>query len=62
MRLEAQIKEFAGCKGALGDSAARLRQCLEPRANMTKRYYRMASYSGEEAAEDTGNAAYLELD
>ena len=29
---------------------------------MTKRYYRMASYSGEEAAEDTGNAAYLELD
>jgi len=61
-RLEAQIEEFAGCKGALGETAARLRQCLDLRADMTKRYYRMASYSGEQAAEDTGNAAYLELD
>ena len=61
-RLEAQAKEFAGCKGVLGESVARLRQCLDLRADMTKRYYRMATYSGEQAAEDTGNAAYLELD
>ena len=61
-RLEAQIKDFAGCKGTLSQSAARLRACLELQADMTKRYYRMASYSGEQAAEDTGNPAYLELD
>jgi oligoendopeptidase F len=29
---------------------------------MTKRYYRMAAFSGEQVSEDTGNAAYLELD
>jgi oligoendopeptidase F len=61
-RLDAQMKDFAGCKGRLGESAARFRQCLELRADMTKRYYRLAVYSGEQLAEDTGSAVYLELD
>jgi len=61
-KIEAQMKEFAGCKGRMGESAARFRQCLDLEADMTKRYHRMAAFSGEQAAEDTGNAAYLELD
>lgn len=61
-KLEAQIAEFAGCKGRLGDSALRFRQCLDLQADMTKRYYRLAVYSGEQLAEDTGSGPSLELD
>jgi len=61
-KLDAQVKEFAACKGQMGDSAARFRQCLDLQADMTKRYYRMAAFSGEQVSEDTGNPAYLELD
>ena len=61
-KLEAQLKEFAACKGALGESAARLRQCLDLQADMSKRYYRLGMFSGEQVSEDTGNPAYLELD
>ncbi len=61
-RLEAQMTEFGSCKGHLGEGAARFRQCLDLRADMTKRYYRMAVYASQHLAEDTGSAAYLELD
>ena len=61
-RLEGQIKELAACSGHLNDSATRLRQCLDLRADATKRYFRMAAFSGEQISEDTGNPAYLELD
>lgn len=60
-RLEAQFKEFGACKGQLGESAARLRQCLDLQADILKRYLRLVSYSGNLAAEDTGNAASLQL-
>lgn len=61
-KANAQLKDLAGCKGHMGDSAARFKQCLDLQADVTKRYYRLAVYSGEQAAEDTSNAAYLELD
>lgn len=61
-RLEAQLKAFDGCRGRLGETAARLRECLDLRADMTKRYYRLAVYAGEQLAEDTGSAPFLELD
>ena len=61
-KLEAQFKEFAGCKGKMGESAAQFRRCLDLKADMTKRYLRMATFSGEQVAEDTGNPAFLELD
>jgi oligoendopeptidase F len=61
-KLDNQLREFAGCKGRMGESAAKLRQCLDLQADVTKRYYRMAAFSGEQVSEDTGNAAYLELD
>lgn len=61
-RLEAQLKAFGGCKGRLGEGAARFRECLDLQADMTKRYYRLALYSGQLLAEDTGASASLELD
>ena len=61
-KLTAQLTEFARCKGHLGDSAARLRQCLDLRADMTKRLYRLSMYSGEQLAQDTGVPESMELD
>jgi oligoendopeptidase F len=60
-KLESQIAEFAGCKGHLGDSAARFRKCLDLQADMGKRYARLVVYSAEQLSEDTGNAASLAL-
>jgi len=62
VKLEAQLTEFAACKGHLGDSAARFRQCLDLQADLTKRYYRLGLFSGEQLAEDTGSGPSLELD
>ena len=61
VKLDAQMKDFAGCKGQLGESAARFRQCLDLQADMTKRYFRLAAFSSEQLSEDTGSSAYLEL-
>jgi Oligoendopeptidase F len=61
-KVDGQLKELAGCKGHLGESAARFKQCLDLQADLTKRYYRLAAYASEQAAEDTGNAAFQELD
>jgi len=60
-KLEAQMAQFALCKGQLGDNVARFKKCLDLRADMTKRYYRMVVYSSEQLAEDTGAPASLEL-
>jgi oligoendopeptidase F len=61
-KVDGELKELAGCKGHLGESAARFKQCLDLQADLTKRYYRLAAYSSEQASEDTGNAANQELD
>jgi oligoendopeptidase F len=60
-RLEAQLQSFAACKGKLGESAARLKACLEQQAEMTKRYQRLTIYAREQLAADTGVAASLAL-
>jgi oligoendopeptidase F len=59
---DAQLKELAGCKGQMGESAARFKQCLDLEADVTKRYERLATFSGEQAAEDTGNSDFQQLD
>src|SRR5204863_8577065 len=61
-KVDAQLNDLAGCKGHLGESAARFKRCLDLQADLTKRYYRLAAYSSEQASEDTGNAAFQELD
>jgi len=60
--LESKLKEFDNCRGHLGDSAVRLKSCLDLAAELRRRYTRLGVYSGELSAEDTGNAANLELD
>jgi oligoendopeptidase F len=61
-KLEAQMKEFSDCKGHLGDSVERFRKCLDLQADMTKRYFRLETFAGEQVSEDTASPAYLELD
>lgn len=60
-RLESQLPEFARCKGQLGQSPPRLRQCLELQSELAKRFLRLLVYSSNLRAEDTGNAASLQL-
>ena len=61
-KLRGQIGDFAACKDHLGESAARLRQCLDLRADMTKRLYRLGMFSGEQLAQDTGASASMALE
>jgi oligoendopeptidase F len=60
-RLEAQLKEFAGCRGRLGESARRFKTCLDAQADFTKRYARLEVYASQLFAEDTGAPESLEL-
>jgi oligoendopeptidase F len=60
-RLEAQLKEFAACRGRLGESARRFKTCLDAHADFTKRYARLEVYASELFAEDTGAPESLEL-
>ncbi len=60
-KLEAQNAEFARCKGHLGDSATRLRQCLDLRADIAKRLGRLWVFSSQQLDEDTGVAASQQL-
>jgi oligoendopeptidase F len=60
-RLESQIREFADCRGHLGDGAARFKACLDLYADINKRYARLATYSGELLAENNSLSSSLEL-
>ena len=53
-KTEAQLKQFASCRGHLGASAARFRQCLDLEYDIFKRYARVSTYAGELESEDTG--------
>jgi len=60
-KVEAQLKEFAGCRGQLGKSAARLLQCASLESDFSKRFGRLAAYANELLAHDTGEASSMEL-
>ena len=60
-RLEAQLQAMGRCKGRLGASAARFKQCLDLQADINKRFARLAVYSGQLLAGDTGVASSLAL-
>ena len=60
-KVESALGEIAKCKGHLGDSAARFKQCLDLQSNATKTYSRLAVYANENKAQDTGVAASQEL-
>ena len=60
-KAEQQVGQFAACKGQLGSSARRLRECLELQYEATKRYLRLLVYAFELHSEDTGVSSSLEL-
>jgi oligoendopeptidase F len=60
-KVEAQLKDFANCKGKLGSSAKRFRECLDLEYDVVKRANRLATYSGEWEADNTGDPARQSL-
>jgi oligoendopeptidase F len=60
-KLEGQLKDLARCAGHLGESAGRLRQCMDLRQDIDKRITRMYVYAGEKFSDNTGSSANLEL-
>ena len=60
-KVEAQLPQVARCKGQLGVSAKRLRECFDMQYGVLRRYYRLAVYANELQAEDTGKPESLAL-
>lgn len=60
-KVEGQLPQLAGCKGKLGESARRMKECFDLQSDIFKRYVRLAVYANELSAEDTGNSASLQL-
>lgn len=59
--LEAELKQFDGCRDHLGDSAQGFKTCLDRSSALRRRYARLSVYAGEQRAQDTGVSASLEL-
>jgi oligoendopeptidase F len=60
-KVESALEALGKCKGHLGDSAQRFKECLALESDAGKRYARMAVYAGENKAQDTGVPASQEL-
>ena len=60
-KVEAGFADIAACKGHLGDSAKRMRECLDLQSDTLKRYFRLAVYANELYAENTGESSSLSL-
>jgi oligoendopeptidase F len=54
--MESQLTQIAACRGALGESAARLKTCLDLRYDVLRRFLRLLVYAEEKSNEDTGDA------
>ncbi|HEX4780296.1 MAG TPA: M3 family metallopeptidase, partial [Usitatibacter sp.] len=61
-KVEADLKRFAACRGQLGKSAGRFRECLDLEYAIGQRAAKLSTYASERAAEDTGDAARQALD
>ena len=60
-KLDAQLEAFAACRSRLGESARRLKACLDAFTDFSKRAARLEVYAQELLAEDTGVPESLEL-
>ena len=60
-KVESALEGLGKCKGHLGDSAQRFKECLDLESDAGKRYARMAVYANENKAQDTGVPASQEL-
>ncbi|MDR3482151.1 MAG: oligoendopeptidase F [Burkholderiaceae bacterium] len=54
VKLEGQLKDFAGCKGKLGESVRRFRACMDLEADILRRFERLTSYASQTHDQDTG--------
>ncbi|WP_300758263.1 oligoendopeptidase F [Janthinobacterium sp.] len=54
-KLEPQLQQFAGCKGQLGASSARLKSCLDLYSEVHKRLDRLKMYASLYFYQDTGD-------
>jgi oligoendopeptidase F len=61
-RVEASLRDLEACRGQLGASAARFKQCIDTNYDAYKRLLRLYVYASESAAQDTGNAASQSLE
>jgi len=61
-KVEADLKQFAACRGKMGASAKRLRECLDLEYAILQRSAKVSTYASERAAEDTGDQARQALD
>src|SRR5258706_14870238 len=53
-RVESQLKDFSTCRGRLGESARRLKACLDAFADFSRRFARLEVFRQERVAQDTG--------
>ncbi|HEY8025816.1 MAG TPA: oligoendopeptidase F [Burkholderiaceae bacterium] len=53
-KVESQLKEFGACKGKLGESAKRLKSCLDLNTDIQKRFVRLSIYASQLHDQDTG--------
>jgi len=61
-KVEADLKKFASCKGKLGSSAQRFRECLDLDYAIQQRSAKLNTYSSERSSEDQGDASRQALD
>ncbi|HUL94741.1 MAG TPA: oligoendopeptidase F [Usitatibacter sp.] len=61
-RVEADLSKFGACKGKLGASAQRLRECLDLQYAILQRAAKLNTYSSERSAEDQSDASRQALD
>lgn len=60
-KVQAMLPRMTGCRGQLGASAKRFRECYDLRSDLVRHYFRLAVYANELQAEDTGNPQSLQL-
>ena len=61
LKVEAQLKEFAKCRGHVGETVARFKACMDLQADLGKRYARLDTYASELLSADTGSSSSLAL-
>jgi oligoendopeptidase F len=60
-RVESQLKAFGACRGKLGESAKRLKSCLDLYADFLKRHARLEVYAYELFSQDTSVPESMEI-
>src|SRR3954468_10744931 len=61
-KVEAQLKDLEACRGELGSSSGRFKQCIDTNYGAFKTLLRLYTYASERAAQDTGDAASQALE